>query len=188
MWKIEWKMRGGAVRTNPLDSSDSFLFFLSDARVKCAEPDRLRVYMGKCVKFAFFFLWMLFKFVFVPAGGCWSCFSWTVRLYIAHGSQITAGSTFSLFFRNQVITHTRKEIRNCRNIYRLDSLYDSILIIIFPTFCVCCVERLAKRCLLAAGRYTCTTHGCSIYIFALFFDILFFLLAHWQEVGSLVNK
>lgn len=70
MWKIEWKMRGGAVRTNPLDSSDSFLFFLSDARVKCAEPDRLRVYMGKCVKFAFFsFSGCFLNLYFFPPGG-----------------------------------------------------------------------------------------------------------------------
>lgn len=58
------------MRTNPLDSSDSFLFFLSDARVKCAEPDRLRVYMGKCVKFAFFsFSGCFLNLYFFPPGG-----------------------------------------------------------------------------------------------------------------------
>lgn len=115
-----------------------FIFPLRCSSQMCWARPTTCVHGKMCEIRLFFFLWMLFKFVFFPAGGCWSCFSWTVRLDIPHGSQITAGSTFSLFFRNQVITHTRKEIRNCRNIYRLDSLYDSILIIIFPTFCVLC--------------------------------------------------
>jgi hypothetical protein len=47
-----------------------------------------------------------------------------------------------------------------------------LIIIIFPTFCVLC-GKIGQRCLPAAGRYTCTTHGYGVYIFPLFFDIPF---------------